>query len=295
VASVLIEKPARGDFLPIVEGGFSLQYSPLLEYREGRGMVLFCQLDVTGRTEPEPAARQLVANMVKYVKAWTPSPTRTATYVGELEGRKHLQSVGIDPATFEGGELPTDSVLVAGPGSRPILQEHTATVLRHLKAGGFVLAVGLGEHDVPCRPQPGFAPAEHIATYFDPPRALSWLAGIGPADVHNRDPRQLLLVNANAERIGNGVLARANRNVVYCQLVPWHFSDPTRMNLKRTHRRTSFLLTRLLSNLGVAGSTPLLERFSRPVNLSGAEQRWLQGLYLDQPEEWDDPYRFFRW
>ena len=23
--------------------------------------------------------------------------------------------------------------------------------------------------------------------------------------------------------------------------------------------------------------------------------RWLDGLYLDQPEEWDDPYRFFRW
>ncbi len=50
VASVLIEKPACGDFLPIVDGGFSLQYSPLMEYREGKGMVLFCQMDVTGRT-----------------------------------------------------------------------------------------------------------------------------------------------------------------------------------------------------------------------------------------------------
>jgi len=24
-------------------------------------------------------------------------------------------------------------------------------------------------------------------------------------------------------------------------------------------------------------------------------KRWLTGLYLEQPEEWDDPYRFFRW
>jgi hypothetical protein len=23
--------------------------------------------------------------------------------------------------------------------------------------------------------------------------------------------------------------------------------------------------------------------------------RWLEGLYLDTPERWDDPYRFFRW
>jgi pyruvate dehydrogenase E1 component alpha subunit len=25
------------------------------------------------------------------------------------------------------------------------------------------------------------------------------------------------------------------------------------------------------------------------------EKRWLTGLYMDQPEEMDDPYRFFRW
>ncbi|MEA3212723.1 MAG: beta-galactosidase [Chthoniobacter sp.] len=49
VASVLIEKPACGDFLPIVDGGFSLQYSPLMEYHEGKGLVIFCQMDVTGR------------------------------------------------------------------------------------------------------------------------------------------------------------------------------------------------------------------------------------------------------
>jgi len=32
VASALIEKPARGDWLPILDGGYSLQYSPLMEY-----------------------------------------------------------------------------------------------------------------------------------------------------------------------------------------------------------------------------------------------------------------------
>jgi len=37
VASVLIEKPARGDFLPILDGGYSLQYSPLMEYGKARG------------------------------------------------------------------------------------------------------------------------------------------------------------------------------------------------------------------------------------------------------------------
>src|SRR5262249_32295388 len=53
VASVLIEKPSRGDFLPIIDGGYSLQYSPLIQYREGKGLILFCQMDVTGRTETD--------------------------------------------------------------------------------------------------------------------------------------------------------------------------------------------------------------------------------------------------
>ena len=64
VASVLIEKPARGDFLPLVDGGYSLQYTPLMEFRDGRGMIVFCQLDVTGRTDVDPAAETLVQNLI---------------------------------------------------------------------------------------------------------------------------------------------------------------------------------------------------------------------------------------
>jgi len=37
-----------------------------------------------------------------------------------------------------------------------------------------------------------------------------------------------------------------------------------------------------------------IHRLPRPWS-PAADQRWLRGLYLDVPEEWDDPYRFFRW
>ena len=86
VASVLIEKPPRGDFLPILDGGYALQYSPLLEYREGRGLVLFCQMDVTARTENDPAAETLAGNILRYVDTWRPAPRRTAVYAGEPAG-----------------------------------------------------------------------------------------------------------------------------------------------------------------------------------------------------------------
>ena len=118
---------------------------------------------------------------------------------------------------------------------------------------------------------------------------------------------------------GDGVLAKAqDANVVFCQLLPYEitgadgeavsFQTDTRdapesapadavrkYGFKRTYRRASFLLTRILADMGVASATPLLTRFGSPVLPDQPEKRWLDGLYLDQPEAWDDPYRFFCW
>jgi len=298
VASVLIEKPARGDFLPIVDGGFSLQYSPLLEYREGKGMVLFCQMDVTGRTERDPAAESLARNILEYVAAWKAAPSRKALYVGDPAGKSHLESAGVSLGSYEGGNLSADQVLVVGPGGGQTLSANAAAIADWLKAGGHLLAIGLDEENANA-----FLPfkvrmkkAEHIATCFEPFGIKSLLAGIGPADVHNRDPRELPLVSEGASAVGNGVLARAeSANVVFCQLAPWQFDYKQQYNLKRTYRRASFLVTRLLADMGVAGSGPLLARFHSPVDTAKLEKRWLDGLYLDAPEEMDDPYRFFRW
>ena len=298
VASALIEKPASGDFLPLVDGGFSLQYSPLIEYREGKGVVLFCQMDVTGRTETDPAGETLVQNMLRYVSTWKPAPIRTALYVGDPAGKNHLESLGIPAGSYAGGDLAPDQVLIVGSGGGKQLAGNAAKVAEWLKAGGHLLAVGLDQENanalLPFKIT--MKPAEHIATLFEPFGVSSPLAGVGPADVHNRDPRELPLVSAGATVFGDGVLAKAeNANVVFCQLAPWQLGDHKQLNLKRTYRRASFLVTRLLANMGVAGPTPLLARFSSPADPSKPEQRWLDGLYLDKPEEWDDPYRFFRW
>jgi hypothetical protein len=76
---------------------------------------------------------------------------------------------------------------------------------------------------------------------------------------------------------------------------PWAFTCDEQFNLRRTYRRFSFALARALANMGVAASTPLLDRFQLPLNPRKPEKRWLGAFYIDQPEEWDDPYRFFNW
>jgi hypothetical protein len=298
VASVLIEKPAIGDFLPIVDGGFSLQYSPLMEYREGKGMVLFCQMDVTGRTESDPAAETLARNILEYVSAWKPAPRRKALYVGDAAGKRYLEGAGLSLGSYEGGDLSTDQVLVVGRGVGQKLSGRVTAIGTWLKAGGNLLLIGLEEQEANA-----FLPIkirmkreEHISAYFEPLDKSSLLAGVGPADVHSRDPREMFLLTGGASVIGNGILAKAeNANVLFCQLVPWEFEYQKQYNLKRTYRRASFLMARLLANMGVGGSTPVLARFRNPVYAGKMEKRWLEGLYLDSPEEWDDPYRFFQW
>ncbi|MBI4621620.1 MAG: hypothetical protein HY736_00170 [Verrucomicrobia bacterium] len=300
VASVLIEKPARGDFLSLLDGGYGLHFSTLLEYREGSGMVLFCQTDVTGRTESDPAAEKLARSLLDHVAAWKPVPRRDAVYAGEPAGKSHLEAAGISVRAYDGGKLSPDEVLVVGSGGGRSLAGRASGVADWLTAGGNLLALGIDQADADALLpfKVGMKNAEHIATLFAAPGANTLLAGISPADVHNRDPRELPLVAGGAQILGNGVVAQAEKaNVVFCQLAPWQFDGSRSPNLKRTHRRVSVLVSRLLANLGVAGATPLLERFHQPVDLSSAkpEQRWLVGLYFDQPEEWDDPYRFFRW
>ena len=128
VASVLIEKPPRGDFLPILDGGHSLQYSPLMQYIEGQGMMLFCQMDVTGRTASDPAAETLARNMLEYVANWKPLPRRSAVYVGDPAGKKHLESAGVTLNSYQPGKLTADQVLVVGRGGGQALAGDSAAI-----------------------------------------------------------------------------------------------------------------------------------------------------------------------
>jgi hypothetical protein len=298
VASALIEKPPRGDFLPIVDGGYALQYSPLLEYREGRGMVLFCQMDITGRTENEPVAETLARNILRYIDGWRPIARRTAIYAGEKEGLAWLAASGIKASSLSNNPLKADQVLIAGPG----IGKEITTAVKFENAGG-IIALGLNETEAnsvfPDKVK--METKEHIAAFFQPFSGNSPLAGISPADVHNRDPRKIPLVTGGATVFGDGVLAATN-NIAFFQLPPFEISKETdfardigQFNQRRTFEHTSFALARLLGNFGVSGQTPLLERFSQPVRTSETKGRWLEGLYLTKPTEWDDPYRFFGW
>jgi hypothetical protein len=225
-------------------------------------MVLFCQMDVSGRTEGDPAAALLTRNILRYAAAWQPPARRGVKYRGDSAGRRYLEAAGVD--------VPERGEKIAAFG---LTAEEAGTL-----APGVTLEM-----------------REYIGGYFEPFGPESPFAGISPADLFNRDPRNVLLVTGGAELEGGGVLAAAaGGGVVFIQLAPWHFDySGGRMNAKRTFRNFARMTARLMGNLGAEMRTPLLGRFAAQAGED--EKRWLSGLYMDVPEEWDDPYRFFRW
>jgi hypothetical protein len=271
IATVLIEKPHCGDFLPILDGGYGLQYSPLMEYREGQGLVLFCQLDVTGRTGEDPAARIITKNALDYVATWKPPSKRVVTYVGNQRLKEHLESAGIRLRRFDDRGLEKDDLLAVGRGGWKELAANKKAVSNWLKAGGQMIALGLEQETVDAffPLQFKLSQQEHIGAFVASPPLASPFCGIGPSDVHNAAPCELPLLSGD-EAIGNGVLGgNVDGNVVVCQLTPDRFGyDAEQRNLKRTFRRISFLVSRLLANMGATSHTPLLDRFSESVEES---------------------------
>ncbi len=261
VASVLIEKPDRGNFLPLVDGGFDLQYAPLLAYAEGRGRILFCQLDVSGRTEEEPAAHTLIRTIIGTLgrphdagqtRTWADGNPRFIQWL-------HAGGLLFHPWT---GEAPTtEERLVIGPGAR-----HLADVTPFVENGTDVLAIGMNMREITqLLPNSTFRLQENrygrpLDQETDPA-----LAGISSADTHWRMrvsvplPEQTPPPNPAVQliRMGKG-------RVVICPVAPWDIDTEEKPYLRTTARRTAFLANRLLHNIGSHSRTPLVKRLATP-------------------------------
>lgn len=67
VATYTLEKPQVGAARAVLDCGFDLTESPLLEVARGEGLLLFCQVDVTNRVGVDPVSTRLVINLLRYL------------------------------------------------------------------------------------------------------------------------------------------------------------------------------------------------------------------------------------
>ncbi len=130
VCSFAPEKPQRGTFRVLVDADFDLYLAPLLEWRLGRGRLMFCQLDVTHRYGIDPAPTRLVNRLLAYM---TQPPGAAADTTARVEpGAQRLaKALTVRPAA-------DSRVWLVGPDWRG----SAAEVEAFARAGGRVLLVG---------------------------------------------------------------------------------------------------------------------------------------------------------
>ena len=272
ITEVVVEKPAVGNWLPLLEAGFDLQYAPLLEFSEGRGRILFCQAAVSGRTETEPEAEELFRKALLRLDRARPEEPREVFYAGGKEGAELLRTLGVPFRPFA-TPLPERALLVLGPGaSVPNLSE---AVTR----GCHVLALGLNRAELE-KVLPGafdFESGAFDSDFVENLRETPQLAGIGNAELHWRG--KMTFDGFAGNSLGRALAVRTPGKgcLVAVQLPPWKF-DAEEFYYRTTRRRSAFLVSRLLANLGARFRTvffSLLDGVKGNSRFELPNDRWL--------------------
>ena len=283
VASVIPEKPSYGDWRAYCDGGFALEYAPLLEQRaekgneprRDRGSILWCQLDVTSRTEPDPQADELVRSLV-------------ASLAKNLGGKD--KAIALTPAAWHLARALTldfQQDPKADPDPDPGRRVYLATTGAEkpegldeaVEAGARVLCLGFRADEVAAWSPVPLACVETNGCFStpvaEPPPELE---GLSAADLywHGTMPLAAFTEPAPDGNEAFRVVRRGKGCYVFWQTPPSAFDEEARPALRGTKRHAWIALSRILSNLGCAWAA------------SGVG-------YRDAPVADDDPYRYFRW
>ena len=274
VATVLPEKPSIGDWRALIDGGFDLQYAPLLDWTIGDGRITFCQLDVTARTVSDPVADNIVKCLVSRLgntpKIWPKQPKTFGMQAWSL-----LKDVRVKT-----DQRPYDSenglyrVYVVSTGAKCPADFH-----KRVEEGANVLCLGLT--------------AEEVAQWSPVPLKVAVTNGCYAARIEK--PHRFLNGLSNADWSWHGAMSfdaftdaaedgnaalrivrHGKGTMVFWQVPPWKIDDAARPYLRSSKRRAQAMLWRILGNMEV---------YSEATSVG----------YADVPVADDDPYRYYRW
>lgn len=269
VASVAIEIPQVVGFTPILQTEFDLAYSPLLEWRYGRGVVLFSTLDITSRVGIDPAATTLAQNLLQFLQDASLPALRTVYYEGPAGGETLLTDLQTD---LQAGGLaaaakdPSDSLLVVSGTPAKSLNDY-------IKQGGQVLHLQVDAQTLSAQGyQTREAEIRRVSCEGDHPLVRA----IGPSLLRWQDALAVSLFQDAGQPNGISVLLGgllAERRVgegreVFLQAGPSllatrHEKDPEKREATQLSvRRLSQLVSQVLTNMGASSSTALAERLT---------------------------------
>jgi len=282
VATVVINKPERGNFRPLVDCEYNLDYAAVLEFAQGPGRMLFCQADVSGRTAADPAAERLLANLVGYMDRAKPATWRSGVaYLGGAHGTDILDRLQV---TYRSIKSPADAkpgeTLVLGDGlPAASLAAWKSTIAGFVAKGGACLSLPRAKDEWNWLPFDVTVKDSIVdATLVDKP-THPLLAGLSNGNLFYAGRVPLVVLDKIPDsglRVDSGVLGAVPHGkgcYVFCQVEPDSFDVTTRFYLEESRRRCYSVYQVLLNNLGVPMAAPA---FMAPVaaeSAAAAEKR----------------------
>lgn len=291
VCSAPVEKPHRGGWRPLLECGFDLACTPLMELDHGRGRVTLCTLDLEERTVADPAAGRLSRRLLAHVAEAPVAPRAgRVAYVGGAAGAATLDLLGVcyDRA---GALAPGVPLTVLGPDA--VVDDDALRA--YAEAGGRVLALRRETAAAPLGTR--LTRRENFTGSLDVP-SFPEAAGLGAGDLRwrNTGPAWLAEPAGGLEVGAGGQLARraVGRGViVYAQLGPDSVPADEKRYFRFTRWRQTRALSQVLANLGATFGQDerflaLLQAPDHHVPLVGPWQAWRVTPLPESPwREWN--------
>lgn len=261
VATVTIIKPDTGNFRTLIDCEYAANYAAALELREGRGLLIFSQLDISGRTEHDPAAERYLKNLVHYAATVRVPASRKVFYAGGTKGRSLLEKLGIGAESVEHlSDLPENGIVVLGEFSPEDLLSRKNELRQFAERGGTVFSL---------RKTPPFDwlpfPVKTERKRINQTRIgkgkAPLLAGLGNADFFWKGNLEIDAA-ANPKLTETGILEEfpcGKGNYVLCQLSPELFGDVSLNHyLKENKQWSERTIRQLLTNLGAELPPPAM-------------------------------------
>jgi len=231
VAGNVIRKPSYGNFSTIVDCGFNLMFAGLLQLKKDRGLLLFCQLDVTSRYGTDPVATQLVDNLLAEMSIPAfPAGAQTAVYIGDDDNAALLARMGMSFTRIQNPSNPDQlkpfGVIVLGKDAVPeAFKEKFRKAWEKIDCT-FVVLPG-----APLDILPGGLKREKTDVFrAELPANEPLLCGIPEADLYYRFSRVMEVLTPSSGVIGTqpGIFGRYQLNldsIVALNLSPTVFTD----------------------------------------------------------------------
>jgi beta-galactosidase len=263
-------KPHYAPLRPILECGFDLVDSPLLEGHCGSGRILLCQVDVTSRYGADPVSTRLVDQSLVWLGHRGAASGLRCACVGE-SAKQFVRQFGVIAGALDGKP---DQIIVVGKESVP---PETAAAIEAAVRGG-ATALLLPESPLDARFGLKSAPERlFIGRLGNDPL----LAGLNEGDLYLKAWTELpgVLEQGGWQVLAKpGIVARkvlGQGQVIACQI------DPEKLGPTRGRIKTLRFWNVLLANLGLPRA-PFTEAL---------EPR--QAFYEDNP--WEEIPRFRSW